>query len=110
MTRGIVVVTADAELRAYIEQCLRRIPDVAVEEAADGAAPDLVVCDAFHATSAVPSAAARLLVLDETPSPDDEEAFGFHSPTAACVRVSWIVAPFDADSLSRAALRLLPPA
>ncbi|MEO5511629.1 MAG: hypothetical protein ABIS27_13440 [Longimicrobiales bacterium] len=109
--RVVMVVTADAELGTYIEQCLRRIPDVTVlDPTADtaldapaGAAPDLLVCDAFHSVTAAPGAAARLLVLDEAPAADDPAL-------ATGARVGWILAPFDADSLSRAALRLLPSA
>jgi hypothetical protein len=89
---GISVFIADPDMRAYVSECLNQIPGVQLLDTNADIMPDLIVCDDQNVggSSSVP----RLVVLDEPPD-------------VSMASDSFILTPFDARDLVRAALRLI---
>jgi hypothetical protein len=89
---GISVIVADPDMRAYVSECLNQIPGVQLLDSNTDIMPDLIVCDDQNIVVArdIP----RLVVLDEPPD-------------ASAASGNFILTPFDARDLVRAALRLI---
>ncbi len=102
--RRVLVVTADENMRTYLEDCLRRIPRVQILEAAARMPPDLIVYDAVNGDRGdwLPDGIPRLLVLDERPGAHER----LNDPGSNQPR-GYIVTPFDARTVVRSALELL---
>jgi hypothetical protein len=91
----IKIVIADPFLRGYVEDCLRRIPEVAILDDA-AAMPQLVVTNLDFGDPAV-AEVASLHVLDEPPDP----------ASGMTHAIDYIVMPFDARTLAHAVGRAL---
>jgi hypothetical protein len=90
----IRIVIADPFLRGYVEECLRRIPDIAIVDGIQ--APDLVVTNLDFGDSAV-SELPSLHVLNEAPDATSEMTNA----------IDFILMPFDARTLAHAVSRAL---
>lgn len=102
--RGIFVVTADPNMRLYLEGCLRRIPRVRLLDKDSGVLPDLIVYDEVsgQGSGRIADEVASLFVVAERPGVDELLQFANSSAPSG-----FVVTPFDARTLVHAALKLM---
>lgn len=100
----VLVVTGDANMRLYIEDCLRHVPGFRLLSANETSQPDLLVIDGVSGDEGrdVYPGVPRVLILEERP---DVEERGQIAESRAPIGI--VVTPFDARGLARAALEVL---